>query len=369
MVSLDFPPTCVGGEGVMAGLKARCLRDAGIALEVIAPEQANAASFDRELGVPVHRVRCRGKTFLTRMPSFYRSASKKLATLAPDLVYTLRPVAIPAGARCVYHLQTTRYGEALGCQRAGASLYAALNRCYIPLERRMLRQAEQAIVLSDVMVDHVRAFSDISPDRISVIHNVLEDGEWPAPGQRPREWHTPRILYVGRLDARKGVEELLHGAAALLRAEEATLTIVGDGPRRKALQRLAQQAEIGHRVTWLGHRNREDLPPIYAAHDLMVVPSLYEGFGIVIAEAMAMGTPVLTSDACVDLGQPRYPVGNIQALAGALAELLADKQRLEDLSNAGQETARSLNSTRFSRQLIAVLEAALGKPLGVASRA
>lgn len=366
MVSIDFPPAYIGGEGIMAGLKARCLRDLGLSLEIIAPTQNNADAFDRELGVKIHRVPCRGSTFLTRMPSFSRSASAVLATLAPDLVYTLRPVIIPAGARCVYHLQTTRYGEALGCQRAGARLHAALNRAYIPLERRMIKRADQVIVLSDVMASHVQAFSPVKPEQINVIHNVLEDGVWTRPAV-PKTPGQHRILYVGRLDARKGVEDLLRGAVDLLTAEKATLTIVGDGPRRYALERFVRQNKIEPHVTFLGHRSRHKLPMMYAAHDLMVVPSLYEGFGIVITEAMAMGTPVLTSDACVDLGQPRYAVGDTDKLADMLAELLGDPEKLEQLALAGLDTARTLNSSSFTRQLASVLESALDRPLAGAS--
>src|SRR3546814_17082373 len=84
---------------------------------------------------------------------------------------------------------------------------------------------------------------------------------------------------------------------ALPRVEGATLMIVGDGPERDKLERVARSLGVAERVRFLGNRPHEELPALLAAADAMVLPSASEGLANVWVEALACGTPLVISDA------------------------------------------------------------------------
>lgn len=109
----------------------------------------------------------------------------------------------------------------------------------------------------------------------------------------------PVLLFVGRLDPFKGADLLLHAAAMM--EEDAEVLIVGgklmgDSNLQK-LQTLAKELRISHRVHFLGARPQQDLPLLYSAADVTVMPSYHESFGLVAVESLACGTPVVATRA------------------------------------------------------------------------
>lgn len=134
------------------------------------------------------------------------------------------------------------------------------------------------------------------------------------------------LLTVGRLAPEKDQAGLMHAFARIAdRFPQWALWVAGDGPLRQAL--LRQRADLGleDRVEFLGAR--DDVPDLMRAADVFVLSSRYEGFGLVVAEAMACGTPVVATDAggvaevmggCGIL----VPVGDDEALAAGLAEAM-----------------------------------------------
>jgi glycosyltransferase involved in cell wall biosynthesis len=104
------------------------------------------------------------------------------------------------------------------------------------------------------------------------------------------------IGVVGRLSPEKGQEFMVRALPALLdRVPAARLVLVGAGPMESALRGLADRLGVGGRVTWAGGRANEQVWELYAAMDVVAVPSRFEGFGLAAAEAMAAGVPVLAS--------------------------------------------------------------------------
>lgn len=103
------------------------------------------------------------------------------------------------------------------------------------------------------------------------------------------------LLMIGRLEAEKRFEEGIK-ALALLRAHghDAGLTIVGSGSRRTYLQKVAQENKVDGFVTFAG--NTHDVRPYVASADVLLLPSAYEGYGLVIIEALAAGVPVIATD-------------------------------------------------------------------------
>ncbi len=111
--------------------------------------------------------------------------------------------------------------------------------------------------------------------------------------------HTPVLLFVGRLDPFKGPDVLLRAASMM--EEDAQIVIVGGAlsgdQDLQQLQALAASLGISHRVHFLGARPQEELPMLYSAADVTVVPSYHESFGLVAVESLACGTPVVATRA------------------------------------------------------------------------
>jgi D-inositol-3-phosphate glycosyltransferase len=108
-----------------------------------------------------------------------------------------------------------------------------------------------------------------------------------------------RLLFVGRFDAMKGLDELFTSLTLLPRLSGVRLTLVGgDGPASAAQRRLVQLAEdlgISEQVVFAGRVIQERLPDYYRSADVVVLPSRYESFGLVTLEALACGTPVVAT--------------------------------------------------------------------------
>ncbi len=117
---------------------------------------------------------------------------------------------------------------------------------------------------------------------------------------RPAPAHAGRftVLYVGRFYRRKRVGLLLEAAAELCRAiPNLEIRIVGNGPCRDAWRAQAERLQLANTVTWLGDISRADLAAEYNRCDVFCLPSVQEGFGIVLLEAMAAGKPIVAARA------------------------------------------------------------------------
>lgn len=129
----------------------------------------------------------------------------------------------------------------------------------------------------------------------------------------------------------------------------AYLVFCGEGPQRGDLEAEAQALGLSNQVRFIGFTNQTQLPGVYSASDLMVLPSEYEPFGVVVNEAMLCGCPVVVSDrvgAGYDLvrtGENGFVVsfGDVSSLADVLREALAAPDRLRSLGKAARERMRS----------------------------
>ncbi|HKW57720.1 MAG TPA: glycosyltransferase family 4 protein [Candidatus Acidoferrum sp.] len=146
------------------------------------------------------------------------------------------------------------------------------------------------------------------------------------------------ILFCGKLQPWKRPGDLL-AAFALAQTPGAHLFLAGEGPLREQLEAQAARLGVREQVRFLGFVNQSQLPALYTAADLMVMPSGYEAFAVVVNEAMCCGCPVAASNhvgAARDLVAPVrrefvYPCGDVSALASLLKDALADPQTLAAL--------------------------------------
>lgn len=176
---------------------------------------------------------------------------------------------------------------------------------------------------------------------------------------------TPLILSVGKLQPVKQPLLLLQAYAALRRAgTTAALAFVGDGELREALQAQARDVPDVH---FLGFKNQSELPEIYPAADVFVLPSRSETFGLVLIEAMLAGLPVVASDGvgCAeDLVRPDtgrlFPRADQGALTRALAELCRDPAERARLGQGSRALVSRWTFTEATRGLLQALDAVVG---------
>ncbi|UCC84166.1 MAG: glycosyltransferase family 4 protein [Gemmatimonadota bacterium] len=170
----------------------------------------------------------------------------------------------------------------------------------------------------------------------------------------------PVVVYVGRTAAAKGMGTLARAFARLASREDAARLLVVGGAlegERGVYSKGRFLAEVGEqaaeRVVWEGFKDR--IPPFIAAADLLVLPSRREGFGMTLAEAAAMGRPVVAAEtrgarAVVEPGLTGLlvPVDDAGALADALIQLLRDKEKASRMGAAARERA----AERFTRESV-----------------
>jgi Glycosyltransferase len=165
------------------------------------------------------------------------------------------------------------------------------------------------------------------------------------------------IGVVGRLRCEKGQQVLLHAMRDVIRkCPDAMLLVVGDGPDRENLKTTAERLGIQDHIIWTGLKTPDEVWSLYPIMDVVAVPSLFEGFGLVAAEAMAAGKPVVASkvDGLCEIVEDSVtgylvPVNDDRALAGALIQLLNNPALAHSMRENGYDRVSLLFSLeRFS---------------------
>ena len=161
-------------------------------------------------------------------------------------------------------------------------------------ERLHVRRARRVLTTSRYSAQQARDLYGL--DHLpEIVPELIDLGEWRSTLER-NPAASPRftLLFVGRLYRRKRVDVLLRAAAILrCRIPDLELRIVGNGPSAGPLHRLAEELKLDGIVTWLGDVSRSTLASEYNRASIFCLPSVQEGFGIVLLEAMAAGKPIV----------------------------------------------------------------------------
>jgi len=223
-----------------------------------------------------------------------------------------------------------------------------------------IRRAARVIAVSKSSRQDLLRFVDVDPARVVVIPEGVSAGFRPCPQEDRLVPGTPiRVLHVGHCAFYKNVEAAIRVVAALSRRLEHPIELVKvggafSGPQRDLISRL----RLDDQVRELGVVAAADLPRVYRSADMLLMPSLHEGFGFPVLEAMACGTPVVASNA----GSLPEVVGDAGLMAGALdidglveasVRVLTDDRLRQDLRRRGIERAASFT---WERTAAATLE-------------
>ena len=245
--------------------------------------------------------------------------------------------------------------------------------------------ADRVIATDEVLAPVVEAHLAVEDGRLHVIPNAVDldainalASETNARGNvnAPRDGDSALLLAVGRLEANKGFHVLIEALArlsAMSSAPACHLVLVGDGPRRRALQRQAQEAGLGGQVHFLGRLPDDEVHQWYADATLFVHPTLYEGSSLVTLEAMAHRCAVVATAAggIPDKVKPGVtgwlvPPGNADALARAIAGALSNRARLLVMGEAGRAVVeRTFSWTVVTDRLLDLYAETLRAPVSL----
>ena len=233
-----------------------------------------------------------------------------------------------------------------------------------PLLAPLLSRISRRIAVSESARDTVAAHF---PGAYDIVPNGVDIAALRQPRRRPGAIRDGRrhVVYVGRLEPRKGVEHLVD-AMAQLRAHrpDTQLIVVGDGPARGMLEAAARDSDLD--AAFVGRVDDDALPGYFQSADVVCSPALGgESFGIVLLEALACGKPIvatridgyaaLVGDS--DCGR-LVPPGDSAALAAALDRLLSDDAERRRCGACGLEVARGYDWTVIARRLESIYEEA-----------
>jgi glycogen synthase len=255
----------------------------------------------------------------------------------------------------------------VGHTLAGRSIKARLlRRLGGWIERTGLRRTDAVVVLTDRTAAALRA-DGVPAERITVIPSGFD----PALFAGGREdvfpgLARPRIGYVGRLAPQKRVDLLVRAFNRM--AGQAELVVVGDGPDRDLIRRLAAQSPAADRITLAGFVEHAAVPAVLASLDVLVLPSAYEEMGSVLTEAMAAGLPVVASDVggipeVVRPGETGLlvPPGDVDALAAALDRLVAEPPLRARLATGSRRRATDYAWPALAARVAAVYARVTGR--------
>jgi glycosyltransferase involved in cell wall biosynthesis len=324
---------------------------------------------DTQAPLPPHVRIHEGHRFPIRIGWMQLRAARALAALKPDLAHFtngMMPLGSPVTTIVTVHDMSLRLYP--GCHPLRRLL---LNR---PLMRVAIQRAAAIVTVSHSARRDLLRLHGVAPDRVSVVHEAASPAFRPITDRarldavRSRYGLPDRfILYVGTIEPRKNLGRLMEAFAAARRAGiPHHLVCVGPyGWSSSDLSARIDRLGIRDAVHFTGYLPFEDLPAIYNLGDFFVFPSLYEGFGLPVVEAMASGTAVLTSN-CSSLGEIAGDAAetidptSTEAMADAIRRLATDAALRRDRAERGLARAKTFSWTQTAREMLAAYHRAAG---------
>lgn len=232
--------------------------------------------------------------------------------------------------------------------------------------RLVARAAECVIAVSNATAMQARRYLGVKPERLRVVPEAAARMFRPVPKQEARAvveremgLSVPYIVFVSTIEPRKDHLTLLE-AVRSVRGAPLLVLVGGVGWRCRSILASIRAEEASGRVRYLGRVDDRHLPALYSAAEFAVYPSLYEGFGLPVLEAMACGCPVVASDSSslpeVGGKAARYfKAGDSCGLAKVIQELCSSSSTLAAMSTAGLSRAREFSFRKAAAETLNIL--------------
>lgn len=340
---------------------------------------------DTQAPLPPYVREYRGHRFPIRFGWMQLRAASALAALRPDVTHFTNCM-LPRGA-CGNTIVTVHDMSLRLYPRWHPPRRLLLNG---PMMHAAIRRATAIVAVSESAKRDLLRMYDLPVDRVTVVYEAASPAFRPISDRAILEdvrarYGLPQrfILYVGTIEPRKNLARLMSAFAEARRAG-ITQHLVCVGPYGWSSRDLSGHIEklgITNAVYFTGYVPFDHLPSIYNLADFFVFPSLYEGFGLPVVEAMASGLPVLTSNTS-SLGEIAGDAAvtvdptDTQAMQYAIQRLATDGQLRREYAERGLVRARTFSWTQTAREMLAVYHRVAGvtvappspTPMGSAER-
>lgn len=244
--------------------------------------------------------------------------------------------------------------------------------------RHSLARSDRIICVSRNTKKDLSRYFEVDPSKVRVVYNGVHDAfrEELSDGEIAR-WlknlgiETPYLLFVGNpTKPHKNLDRVVQAYARAVREAKITGPLVCVGDRGSAAFKIHQRATqlgVGDKVQLLGHVAEEALPAIYQGASLFLYPTLYEGFGLPVIEAMASGVAVITSNgsALKEIAEGYAHLVDpldVRAIADAIAYCMTDVDHREALAKLGRRRAEDFRWKRTAEKTLEIYRSVLASP-------
>ena len=350
ILSWEYPPRIVGGLGRHVYHLATSLAAQGVNVHVVTKDHPGSPEYEKSEGVHIYRIvqyppEIPQEEWVSWTLQFNTALLEKSVALINDLknvdVIHAHDWLVAHAAASLKHayriplvatIHATEYGRHQG------HLPGKMNELIHQIEWWLTFESSRTICCSEYMREQITRIFQLPPDKVDVIPNGIDADSF----QRDvnidlyRKKYVPPgdklVFFVGRLVYEKGVQTVIEAMPIILKQiPNVTFVVAGSGPHMNELKSMVGDFDLEEKVKFVGHADTDDLYAFYRCADLTVVPSLYEPFGMVVLESMAMGTPTIVADTgglseiVVHEGTGlKFEPGDPQSLADAMLRVLQD---------------------------------------------
>ncbi len=354
MLTWEFPPRIVGGIARHCFGLGKALVAEGYDVHVVTLDFPGAPMYEEIEGLKVHRVKIElgHPHFITWTFLLNHFLEKKVAMLNSDVHFDIIHIhdwlTGTAGINSKYYLNkplvstvhSTEIGRTQGLHSPDSYLIDSL-------EWWIIYEAKKVIICSNSMKTKLEGHFHVPPEKNLVIPNAIDISKYKRTINRNAvkkryNLHSDDklVLYIGRLVPQKGVEYLIQATPQLLQNNNNLhIFIIGDGWSRTSLETLANSTVHGNKIRFLGFIPDSEVVNLFLVADVLVIPSIYEPFGIVALEGMAAGVPVVAAN------------------VGGLAEIIDHDQTgvlvyVENPDSIAWGVNKVISNPEYSRRLI-----------------
>ncbi|MFZ7138817.1 MAG: glycosyltransferase family 4 protein [archaeon] len=355
----EYPPRVVGGIARHCEGLAKALVKQKHDVHLFTLDFPGAPNYEEMDGIKVYRASTElgHPNFLTWVLMFNHFLSKRMAdvtkTVDFDVMHVHDWLAAFSGISFKHYMKkptiltmhSTEVGRAQG-------LHSPDSFSINGIEWWATYEADRVIVCSHSMKDEICNHFNLPREKVDIIPNAIDASKYDIPVDKGEirqrygvDWGEKLILCVGRLVPQKGVEYFIRSIPLIAKKyPEAKFIIVGEGWSRDLLEEEARSSGHANKITFTGFASDKQVIELMTSADVLVVPSIYEPFGIVALEGMATGVPVVASQVgglaeVIDHDKtgvfvyPRSP----ESLAWGIDKVLSDPDHAKFLTKNAKE--------------------------------
>jgi glycosyltransferase involved in cell wall biosynthesis len=251
--------------------------------------------------------------------------------------------------------------------------FPALKRAYLTSQtRRSCQQANRVVTISESGRQDVHRIYGISLDRIDIVYPGVDSAFYPRPDHEVEAFRSREelpgqfILHVGTLQPRKNIPFLIDAFAELRRSDLGLVLVGGKGWSYQKIFARVKELGLEHQVRFTGYVPDADLSLWYNAADALIFPSVYEGFGLPVLQAMACGTPVIAAQTSAVPEVARgaalfFDPLDIATLVEHMVTVLDEPQIAATMQEQGVAQAQNFSWQRAGHQLLSVYQRVLSE--------